>query len=57
MQNLQKRRLNKMKDNFYYFHKQNELCIKLALLPFTIVFWLIKKLVQAIAKRLRNKKH
>ena len=46
-----------MKDNFYYFHKQNELCIKLALLPFTIVFWLIKKLVQAIAKRLRNKKH
>lgn len=46
-----------MKDNFYYFHKQNELCINLALLPFTIVFWLIKKLVQAIAKRLINKKH
>lgn len=46
-----------MRDNFYYFHKQNELCIKLALLPFTIVFLLIKKLVQVIAKRLVDKKH
>lgn len=46
-----------MQTIFNHYYKQNELCIKLVLLPFTIVFWLIKKLVQAITKRLVNKKH
>lgn len=46
-----------MKNNFYYYHKQNELCLKLILLPFTVTFWVIKKLVQTIKKRYATRKH
>lgn len=48
---------NQMKNSFYYYHKQNEYCLKLVLLPFTITFWVIKKLVQAITKRYATKKY
>ena len=40
-----------------HYQKQNQICLKLALLPFTVTFWVIKKLVQAIAKRFINNKH
>lgn len=46
-----------MSKTFSHYYERNELCIKLVLLPFTIVFWLIKKLVQVATKRLVNKKH
>ena len=38
-----------MKNSFYYYHKQNEYCLRLVLLPFTLIVWAIKKLLQ-IAK-------
>ena len=46
-----------MKNSFNFYYKQNELCLRLVLLPFTITLWVIKKLVQAIAKRFATQKH
>lgn len=46
-----------MQKTFNHYYKQNELCLKLVLLPFTVTFWVIKKLVRAIAKRFVNRKH
>lgn len=46
-----------MQKTFNHYYKQNEICLKLVLLPFTVTFWVIKKLAQAIAKRFVNRKH
>lgn len=46
-----------MKNSFYYYHRQNELILRLALLPFTLCLWVIKKLCSAIAKRHTHQKH
>ena len=46
-----------MQKTFNHYYKQNEICLKIVLLPFTLAFWVIKKLVQATAKRFVNKKH
>lgn len=46
-----------MQNTFNHYYKQNEIILKIVLLPFTLTFWAIKKLVQAIAKRFLNKKH
>lgn len=46
-----------MRSCLYYYHKQNEICLKIALLPFTLIIFVIKKLVQ-LAKRLyTSQKH
>lgn len=46
-----------MQNTFNYYYKQNEIILKIVLLPFTLTFWAIKKLVQIITKRHLNKKH
>lgn len=46
-----------MKNNFYYYHKQNEIILKLVLLPFTLIIFIIKKLVQTTKKRYVTRKH
>ena len=46
-----------MQKTFKHYYNQNQLLLKLVLLPFIITFWLIKKLVQLTAKRLRHQKH
>lgn len=48
---------NQMKNSFYYYHRQNELILRLMLLPFTLCLWAIKKLCSAIAKRHTYQKH
>lgn len=45
-----------MQKTFNHYYKQNQLLLKLVLLPFIITFWLIKKLVQLTAKRLTHQK-
>lgn len=46
-----------MRNCLYYYHKQNEICLKIALWPFTLIIFVIKKLVQ-LAKRLHaSQKH
>lgn len=46
-----------MQKIFNHYYKQNEMCLKLVLLPFTLTFFVIKKLVQATTQRFMNKKH
>ena len=46
-----------MQKTFNHYYKQNQLLLKLVLLPFIITFLLIKKLVQLAAKRLIHQKH
>lgn len=46
-----------MQKTFSHYYKQNDICLKIVLLPFTVTFWVIKKLVQAITKRFVNRKH
>ena len=46
-----------MQNTFNHYYKQNEIILKIVLLPFTLAFWAIKKLVNTIIKRLLNKKH
>ena len=46
-----------MQNTFNYYYKQNEIILKIVLLPFTLIFWAIKKLVKVITKRSLNKKH
>ena len=46
-----------MQKTFNGYYKQNEMCLRLVLLPFTLTFFVIKKLVQATTKRFVNKKH
>lgn len=46
-----------MQKTFNHYYKQNQVCLKLVLLPFIITFWVIKKLVQLTTKRFANKKH
>jgi hypothetical protein len=46
-----------MQKTFNHYYKQNEMCLKLVLLPFTLTFFVIKKLVQATTKCFVNKKH
>ena len=46
-----------MQKTFNHYYKQNEICLKIVLLPFTVTFWVIKKLFQVAAKRFTNKKH
>lgn len=46
-----------MQKTFKHYYNQNQLLLKLVLLPFIITFWLIKKLVQFITKRLTHQKH
>ena len=46
-----------MQKTFNHYYKQNQLLLKLVLLPFTITFWLIKKLVQLTTKCLAHQKH
>lgn len=46
-----------MQNRFNFYYKQNEIILKIVLLPFTLTFWVIKKLVKVITKRLLNKKH
>lgn len=41
--------------NFYY--KQNEFCLRLVLLPFTLIVWAIKKLLQIAKRRHATDKH
>lgn len=46
-----------MKNNFNFYYKQNELCLKLVLLPFTLAVYAIKKLFQIVKRRYANRKH
>ena len=46
-----------MQSIFKHYYEQNDICLRLVLLPFTITLWVIKKLVQAIIKRFVNHKH
>ena len=46
-----------MKNSFYYYHKQNEIILQIVLLPFTLVVWLIKKLMQIAKTRYTTRKH
>ena len=46
-----------MQNPFNFYHRQNEIILQLVLLPFTLVIWLIKKLVQATKKRYTHQKH
>ena len=46
-----------MKNNFYYYHKQNEYCLRLVLLPFTLAVYAIKKLLQIAKRRHATQKH
>ena len=46
-----------MKNCFNYYHRQNEIILQIVLLPFTLVVWAIKKLVQAANRRYANRKH
>ena len=46
-----------MQNAFNHYYKQNEIILKIVLLPFTLTFWAIKKLVKVITKRHMNKKH
>lgn len=46
-----------MQNTFNFYYKQNEIILKIVLLPFTLIFWAIKKLVKVITKRHLNKKH
>lgn len=46
-----------MQNTFNFYYKQNETILKIVLLPFTLTFWAIKKLVKVITKRPLNKKH
>ena len=46
-----------MQKTFNHYYKQNQLLLKLVLLPFIITFWLIKKLVQLAAIRVTHQKH
>lgn len=46
-----------MQNTFNHYYKQNEIILKIVLLPFTLAFLAIKKLVKVITERLLNKKH
>lgn len=46
-----------MKNCLYYYHKQNEICLKIALLPFTLIIFVIKKLVQLAKRCYASQKH
>ena len=46
-----------MKNSFYYYNKQNEYCLKLVLLPFTLIVYAIKKLLHVIKHRYIPQKH
>ena len=46
-----------MQNTFNFYYKQNETILKIVLLPFTLTFWAIKKLVKVITKRHLNRKH
>ena len=46
-----------MQKPFKCYYNTNQLCLKLVLLPFTVTFWVIKKLVQATHKRYTTKKN
>lgn len=46
-----------MQKTLKHYYTLNQLCLKLVLLPFTVTFWVIKKLVQATHKRYTTKKH
>ena len=42
---------------YHSYTKQNIICLKLVLLPFTVTFWAIKKLATTIKKRHMLQKH
>lgn len=46
-----------MQKTFNHYYKQNELCLKLVLLPFTLAVYAIKKLLQLVKRRYANRKH
>lgn len=46
-----------MRDYFYDCHKQNEICLKIALWPFTLIIFVIKKLVQLAKRWHASQKH
>lgn len=46
-----------MQKTFSHYYKQNELCLKLVLLPFTLAVYAIKKLFQIAKRRYANRKH
>lgn len=46
-----------MKNSFYYYHEQNEYCLRLVLLPFTLTVYAIKKLLQIAKRRHDTRKH
>ena len=46
-----------MQKTFSHYYKQNEICLKIVLLPFTVTFWVIKKLLQIVKRRYANRKH
>ena len=46
-----------MRSCLYYYHKQNEICLKIALLPFTLIIFVIKKLVQLAKRWYAGQKH
>ena len=45
-----------MKNSFYYYNKQNEYCLKLVLLPFILIMYAIKKLLQIKKQRYTTQK-
>lgn len=46
-----------MKSSLYYYHQQNEMCLKIVLSPFILAIFIIKKLVQFIKSRYAARKH
>lgn len=46
-----------MKNSFNFYYKQNELCLRLVLLPFTLAVYAIKKLLQIAKRRHVTQKH
>lgn len=46
-----------MKNSFYYYHKQNEIILNLVLLPFTLIIFVIKKLVHLALRWRTTRKH
>lgn len=46
-----------MKSCLYYYHKQNEICLKIVLSPFILIIFVIKKLAQLIKRWHAARKH
>lgn len=46
-----------MKSSLYYYHQQNEICLKIVLSPFILIIFITKKLVQLAKRWYASRKH